>query len=248
VAHTHAGNAGDFLKHVVLAECLEGVAERFAGVRYLDGYSGQGVYFKPLNVHEPTGHPKLTTFRRIQPALPNWYVGSPLVAAAALADHSDAELVLSDRDGDAVVSLAGGLSADSLVEQGTPELARWRSATRTTLAIREFVPAAIELRGEPSSVNVVLLDPTYSESYDRILTDTARTCRDFHGTTLLIAWGLSGWRIGDALATGGGGVPVGLRYEDDTRSYEVALAIYGLERETLGEVVRAVSVGWSGTT
>src|ERR1700733_7026673 len=59
MAHTHAGNAGDFLKHTILAEAAVELAGRFGAVRYIDPYCGQSLFRRPTVFQPHAGHPKL---------------------------------------------------------------------------------------------------------------------------------------------------------------------------------------------
>ena len=80
MAHTHIGNAGDFLKHTILATAATEVARRFGAVCYIDPYCGESLFGRPTVFRPPTGHPKLAAFRAAEPAIDEWYFGSPVVA------------------------------------------------------------------------------------------------------------------------------------------------------------------------
>ncbi len=244
MAHTHAGNAGDFVKHVVLADALEATQTRFGAVHYIDPYAGQGLYHRPPKLFiPPADHPAYDTFRRYQIGLPQWYMGSPLIAAAALAGSNRSSLTLSDNDGDAVVTLAGALASPLLEKQVAPELPHWRCEAAISVAVGQYEPARLPLRAGGDAANVVLLDPTHDNYYSELITQSVHVCRDSGTNVLMLAWGLEDWRL-VATVRSQMAEPLVAGFEDSGGCYQVVLMPFGPSEPELRGIAAAACGRW----
>jgi hypothetical protein len=239
MAHAHAGNPGDFLKHTVLADVLIGAADRFPSVRYIDPYCGQGIYYRPKTFWRPSGHPRLERFLSVQPGLPDWYFGSPLIAARCLIGRS-ASMHVSDHDGDALVSAAAALSSEEFWRQILPDVQR-PVVQGLRLDVRDYDPNSLDPIAPPG-VNVLLLDPTYSKGYRDILRRSVAACRASSALFLLLAWGLESWHLGAALADLDIR-PNGVRFSEAGRCYELLLCPIGESHDMIDVAAGAVA-GW----
>lgn len=242
MAHTHAGNAADFLKHVVLADVLEGLARRFKCVRYLDPFAGEGLYRSPPTAWSPPrGHPKEARFREVQPAHPAVYLGSPLVALRALAQGTRVRVTLSDAD----AGTAAALSENVLRPERWPtvEGAPPRPAVPALTSVKcgPFEPTAIE-SAEVGEATAVLLDPTYPEGYPALLAQTLQRLQCGLGPSLVMAWGLENWRLGEVFALVG--VPAVRAAFSAGFASEVWLAALGPGAHAVESLARQAVAGW----
>ena len=192
MAHTHIGNAGDFLKHTILATAATEVARRFGAVCYIDPYCGESLFRRPTVFRPPTGHPKLAAFRAAEPAIDEWYFGSPVVAVRALSG-TRVSLLLSDRDSNAVRSTEAAFNPDFWSREIPSVAPPFAADVRTQ--VTEFDLRRLSL-AVPPTANILLLDPTYSVGYHAALRETIRVCRDSEAAVLLLAWGTRAWRLG----------------------------------------------------
>jgi len=232
MAHTHAGNAGDYLKHVVLAETLEAAVPEFQEIRFIDPFCGQGLYHWPNGLYSPdSNHPKRAIFERYQPGLPEWYEGSPLVAARALSAHSDASLILSDADPDAISTL------QSIEVEHYPYWAR----VPKRMAVTAHQPEGVDLLMGRHALNVLLLDPTYPDGYASTLRRSYAACVRADVNALLLAWGLLAWRMDPEIA-GDGTCTVTLC--DEGQAYQMLAAAIGPRAVTLHTIAETVASGW----
>lgn len=243
MAHTHAANAADFLKHTVEAEVLEELSLLFETVRYIDPYCGQGLYHRPRGVYYPdTTHSKYPIFQRYQAALPEWYLGSPLVALAALQQAKNAVLDLSDEDPSAVEALRDALDSDLVHSYVLRAAGEKQTEPIVQLSARQYDPTRLELSGGEEAVNVILLDPTYPSGYASMLKYTVQTCASSSAQIVVMAWGLERWSLGDVFAS------MDYHWEaqlaDHGEVYEMNLSVFNIRHSRLTEVVEKVTSGW----
>lgn len=200
MAHRHAGNYGDFLKHVVLHRLLRSCTPAWEKVRYVDPYGGEGA-FPPSRQRldpVPLEHVRAGDFRRAQPFLPHLYLGSPLVAARALDGHESARLDLSDRDAATVDHLRETLSSDE----------RWAAwgvrrpsfSVQAAVSHRDFRPVDLDLDQVPGELQVLLLDPTVADGYAEVVRGCAERAHAARNPVVLMAWGLEVWGLAGWLA------------------------------------------------
>jgi hypothetical protein len=237
MSHTHAGNAGDFLKHTILAQTASEVGRQFLAVRYIDPFCGDSLFRNVAVFQSSADHPNFPWFRAAQPALPNWYFGSPLVAARALS-KCQASLHLSDADADAVRSTR---NAFALAFWGQ-ELPAVTPPDPVELCTRV---AAADLRqfdfSKPPAANVLLLDPTYPNDYQELLFEAIGACHQSRAAILLLAWGMSSWKLGEVFESAAN-EHWAVSLADKGATYQVLLAAFGDSKLT--DTAKAVASGW----
>lgn len=183
--HFHAGNAGDVLKHLVLAAVLEHLLAKPATITVLDTHAGAGRY-----ALDPSGGEWQDGIGRLQGAewppvarpyrdlvlpglkqTPALYPGSPLVALALLRPHD--RLIACDMVSDVADDLRALLRHDS--RAAVHERDGWG-------AIRAFLPVK-------SGRTVVLIDPPFeaADEFDllaRHLIEAAKRAP----TAIILGW------------------------------------------------------------
>jgi hypothetical protein len=179
------------------------------------------------------------TFQGVQPALPDWYFGSPLVAAQCQMGGG-VSMHVSDADGNAVLAAAAALSSEAFWQQVIPSV-KPPIVEAVELAVREYDPNSIRPIAPPGA-NILLLDPTYPDGYDQILRRSVAVCQDSRAFFLLVAWGMANWPLYATLTD------LAVQFErasfsDETRTYEVFLCPFG-ESHDLSELAIAAVAGW----
>ncbi len=192
MAHTHPGNEGDYLKHVVLEEVLAQVslAPGVRQIRYIDPYCGEGIFIRPGTLHRPTGPSAKAQVWANQQANPKYYLGSPLIALQVFQRSSlNCSLRFSDSDFKAVAVLSLALQG------GIPQYAPGPVPKDIVIQVTTYngTDLGLLLTPQRSAINVVLLDPTHSGSYITTINKSVEACQENGCSVILMCWGLQSW-------------------------------------------------------
>ncbi len=233
------GTDGDVLKHTVLGRVLRLAAARFREVRYLDPFAGEGLFAGSAEVQQRQLELGLGAHLEIQPYLPRWYLGSPLIAARALHSSPASDLILSDADQATVARLTAALSGTMPGGLLRPQdlVFRTIAAPQVRACTADSVTQALL---PPAAVNVVFLDPPAAMGYRDLVTSIWEGIEQAGANVLLVLSQALDWDIGGALEERG--VPTTtLNLGRDS----VVLASAGWCRTELDSVIGEASAGWA---
>lgn len=244
MAHTHAGNEGDFLKHVVLEDILRQVCALPAvqHIRYIDPFCGEGLYRISKCFEPPDVSHKLAIWKK-QQFLNGYYLGSPLIASTILGSAGKGySLRLSDGDEAAVTRLR------QVLQGLEPAFKPANAPANLEILTERFNGSNLRdmLNQAENCVNIVLLDPTFSDGYLRIIQDSLATCAISQANTILMCWGLKQWDYPQQLV--GRADLANCEYLTGRYASVVYVCCFGTLKADLDTASHIATSGWWGSS